>query len=85
MEVVKTISRILALPLLALILIYQRTISPDHGFVKVLYPHGFCKFHPSCSEYTRIVLKRDGIIGLLKIIQRIINCRPNTAPAIDLP
>jgi putative component of membrane protein insertase Oxa1/YidC/SpoIIIJ protein YidD len=85
MEIIRFVSRIIVLPLLAAIFVYQKTISPDHGFVKVLYPYGFCKFHPSCSEYAKIILKRDGIIGIPKIITRIIKCRPNTTPAIDLP
>jgi putative component of membrane protein insertase Oxa1/YidC/SpoIIIJ protein YidD len=85
MEIIRKISQILALPLLLLVLIYQKTLSPDHGMLKPWYPYGYCKFHPSCSEYAVIVLKRDGVLGLLKIIKRLISCRPGVAPAIDQP
>jgi len=83
MEVIKTISRVLALPLVLLVVIYQKTFSPDHGFMSVYYPHGYCKFHPTCSEYAKQVLKKDGLIGLLKIFTRIIKCRPGTVGGLD--
>lgn len=83
MEVIKTISRVLALPLVLLVVIYQKTFSPDHGFMSVYYPHGYCKFHPTCSEYAKQVLKKDGLIGLPKIFIRIIKCRPGTVGGLD--
>ena len=85
MEVINTISKILALPLVLLVIIYQKALSPDHGVLKALRPHGFCKFYPTCSEYARQVLLTAGIIGLPKIIYRLISCRPGTAGGIDLP
>ncbi len=85
MEIIKQISRILALPLLLLVLLYQKTLSPDHGWFKPWYPYGYCKFYPSCSEYTVIVIRRDGILGIPKIIKRLISCRPGVSPAIDQP
>lgn len=75
MEILKIINYLLALPLRFLILVYQKTISPDHGFVSVLYPHGYCQFYPSCSQYAAITLKERGVIGLPKIILRLISCR----------
>ncbi|HEX9503534.1 MAG TPA: membrane protein insertion efficiency factor YidD [Patescibacteria group bacterium] len=85
MEVIKLISRILALPLVLLVLIYQKTLSPDHGMLKPWFPYGYCKFYPSCSEYAVQVLRSQGIIGLPKILKRLISCRPGVAPAIDKP
>jgi uncharacterized protein len=85
MEIIRLISRILALPLLLLVLIYQKTLSPDHGLLKVRYPYGYCKFYPSCSQYAVLVLKSMGILGLPKIIKRLISCRPGVSPAIDQP
>ncbi len=85
METIKLISRIIALPLLGLVLVYQKTLSPDHGPLKALYPYGYCKFYPTCSEYAVLVLKKDGVLGIHKIVHRLIKCRPGTSPAIDNP
>lgn len=60
-----------------LIRIYQKTLSPDHGWLKVFYPYGYCKFTPSCSEYAhQAVMKRGLIIGVLKAAWRILRCNP---------
>ena len=85
MEVVRIISRIIALPLLGLVLLYQKTLSPDHGLFKFLFPYGYCKFYPTCSQYAVLVLRKQGILGLPKIIKRLISCRPGTEPQVDLP
>ncbi len=85
MEILKFVSRIIAWPLVGLIAVYQKTLSPDHGFVRVLYPYGYCRFHPTCSMYARQVLRQDGILGLPKIARRLINCRPGVAAGVDLP
>jgi len=85
MEVIKFISKILATPFLALIFVYQRTISPDHGFLSALYPYGYCQFYPSCSEYARRVLVDQGVIGFPKIIKRLIKCRPGVSCSVDMP
>lgn len=85
MEAVKIISRILAFPPLVLIWIYQKTISPDHGIFKVWFPYGFCKFHPTCSQYAAMVLRSEGLLGIPKIIKRLVSCRPNALGGVDMP
>lgn len=61
----------------ALIRIYQRTISFDHGLLKILYPHGFCRFYPTCSEYGAQAITKHGIIrGGIMTSWRIIRCNP---------
>lgn len=56
---------------------YQKTLSFDHGPLKHLYPHGYCRFYPSCSQYAIEVIKKYGIIiGGLKAIWRILRCNP---------
>jgi putative membrane protein insertion efficiency factor len=56
---------------------YQRTLSPDYGLPKVFYPGGYCKFTPTCSEYTKqAVLKYGVILGLIKGAWRILRCNP---------
>ncbi|MEO8065538.1 MAG: membrane protein insertion efficiency factor YidD [Candidatus Doudnabacteria bacterium] len=85
MEVLKSINYLLALPLRLLVYLYQLTVSPDHGLIRGLFPHGYCKFYPTCSAYAAIVLKEQGIKGLPKISRRLIACRPGVAGGVDLP
>lgn len=85
MEVIQYFSKILAIPFLAFIAFYQFTLSPDHGWLKVFYPYGYCKFYPSCSQYAKIVLQKEGLLGFAKIIKRIFSCRPKTLPRFDQP
>lgn len=74
------------IPFLWLIRIYQKTISPDHGFFKHLHPHGYCRFYPSCSEYSYQVIKKQGLIfGLPKAFWRIMRCNPWSKGGVDLP
>lgn len=62
---------------ISLIRFYQKTLSPDHGPAKHLHPHGFCRFYPSCSEYTAQAIEKYGIIkGGLMGSWRIIRCNP---------
>jgi len=60
-----------------LIKIYQKTFSFDHGPLKALYPHGFCRFNPSCSQYGVEAIEKYGIIkGGLMTSWRILRCNP---------
>ncbi len=62
---------------LRLIKIYQKTISFDHGWFKVFFPHGYCRFHPTCSEYGYQAIEKYGVIkGGLKAFWRILRCNP---------
>ncbi|MCC7432094.1 membrane protein insertion efficiency factor YidD [Candidatus Peregrinibacteria bacterium] len=72
--------------LIGLIVIYQKTLSPDHGLMKPLFPHGYCRFHPTCSEYGKMSLKKYGLLGgLPRLIWRVIRCNPWSAGGIDEP
>ena len=63
---------------------YQKTISFDHGFLKIFFPHGYCRFHPTCSEYGVQAIEKYGFIkGLLKTIWRILRCNPWNKGGID--
>ena len=66
-----------------LITVYQKTLSPDHGWFRPLYPHGFCKFYPSCSEYTKQALQKHGLRGLLMGFKRVLRCNPYTKGGVD--
>lgn len=70
--------------LIFLINIYQNTLSPDHGPLKVLYPHGFCRFYPSCSEYAKqAILHKGSLKGLYLTFLRLLRCNPFVQPRID--
>ncbi len=62
---------------ISVIKFYQRTLSFDHGPLKTLYPHGFCRFNPSCSEYGIQAIEKYGILkGGLKACWRVLRCNP---------
>lgn len=65
--------------------LYQKTLSPDHGWLKALYPHGFCKYYPSCSEYAKQSIEKHGILGLVYGFKRLLRCNPFASGGIDLP
>lgn len=57
--------------------IYQKTLSFDHGILKIFYPHGFCRFNPSCSDYGVQAITKYGIIkGGLMTSWRVLRCNP---------
>ncbi|MEK7655596.1 MAG: membrane protein insertion efficiency factor YidD [Patescibacteria group bacterium] len=61
----------------ALIVIYQRTLSPDHGPLSRFFPYKVCKFEPTCSEYGYTALGKYGLIkGSWKTFLRILRCNP---------
>lgn len=71
---------------LLMILLYQKTISPDHGIFKTNYPNGFCRFYPTCSEYGfQIIKKRGLLIGVPLLFWRILRCNPWNDGGIDNP
>ncbi|OGZ61035.1 MAG: hypothetical protein A2919_00550 [Candidatus Spechtbacteria bacterium RIFCSPLOWO2_01_FULL_43_12] len=48
------------------ITIYQWTFSPDHGVLSI-YTLGQCKFRPTCSQYTKVMIKKHGVIAGAKL------------------
>lgn len=63
--------------LLLLIKAYQKSLSPDHGLFRVFFPHGYCKYHPSCSQYSYQAIEKYGIFkGAAKALWRILRCNP---------
>ncbi|MCU0343988.1 MAG: membrane protein insertion efficiency factor YidD [Ignavibacterium sp.] len=66
---INTTLKLLAVPLILLIKIYQLLISP-------LFPSS-CRYTPTCSHYTAEALKKYGIIkGGWLGIKRISRCHP---------
>ncbi|MBU0545684.1 membrane protein insertion efficiency factor YidD [Patescibacteria group bacterium] len=82
----KKLNKYLGFPALILIRLYQKTLSPDHGIFKFLFPHGYCRFYPSCSEYSRQAIKKHGLfVGIPKAVWRILRCNPWNKGGFDLP
>ncbi len=66
------------------ILLYQKTLSFDHGPLKFLYPLGYCRYYPTCSEYSRqAILKKGVFFGIILSIWRILRCNPWSKGGID--
>ncbi len=56
--------------------LYQHTLSPDHGPLRVFFPSGICRYEQTCSEYTYQALEKHGVKGLWLGIRRILTCHP---------
>lgn len=69
-ELKLTPANLLSLPVLALIRLYQMTIS------KALPPNT-CRFYPTCSHYGYQAIYKHGLIkGSLLAIWRVLRCNP---------
>ncbi|KMT65973.1 membrane protein insertion efficiency factor YidD [Catenovulum maritimum] len=77
MEKIKAIfGKIISLPFIILIKLYQYLISP------LLGPR--CRFQPTCSNYALIAINRHGLrIGGWLTIKRVIKCHPLSAGGYD--
>lgn len=77
----KVVSRML----LGLIRIYQKTLSPDHGILfSHMYPHGCCKFYPTCSQYAHDAISKHGALsGSWMATKRVLRCNPMSDGGID--
>lgn len=63
--------------LLSIIKLYQKTISPDHSKLNKYYAHSYCKYQPTCSDYTYQAIEKYGVSkGILKGFWRICRCNP---------
>ncbi|MCL5435681.1 MAG: membrane protein insertion efficiency factor YidD [Patescibacteria group bacterium] len=68
--------------ILGAITIYQNIFSPDHGWLSGRHPFGYCRFYPSCSEYTFQAVEKFGVIqGSYLAIRRVLSCNPFSPPA----
>lgn len=66
------------------ITVYQKTLSPDHGLLRVFYPAGVCRYTPTCSEYTKAAVERFGVFkGLALGVKRVGRCHPARPGGFD--
>jgi uncharacterized protein len=64
--------------------VYQKIFSFDHGVFKYLYPNGFCRFHPTCSDYAIEAIEKYGFIkGGIKAVWRVLRCNPFSSGGFD--
>lgn len=66
-----------------IIRIYQATLSPDHGLLKPIFPHGVCRYAPTCSQYCLQAIGRHGWHGLVLGARRILRCHPFSPGGFD--
>lgn len=56
---------------------YQKILSPDHSWLRARFPYGYCRFHPTCSNYgIQAVEKYGALWGSAKAAWRIVRCNP---------
>lgn len=80
------IDRVLAQGCIFCIKLYQKTLSPDHGWFKERFPYGYCKFSPSCSEYAVQCFKKYNVVRAFQMtIWRILRCNPCSKGGDDHP
>ncbi|HLB95538.1 MAG TPA: membrane protein insertion efficiency factor YidD [Patescibacteria group bacterium] len=57
--------------------LYQKTLSFDHGPLSFLYSEGFCRFKPTCSQYSYEAIEKYGTLkGGWLGFKRILRCTP---------
>lgn len=62
---------------LILIIIYQKTLSPNHGAVSYFTITSRCRYYPTCSEYCYQAVEKYGVTdGLLFGFKRLARCHP---------
>lgn len=56
---------------------YQKTLSFDHSRLKIFFPHGYCRFYPTCSQYSLEAIDKYGLArGGLMAVWRVLRCNP---------
>ncbi|MFA5130559.1 MAG: membrane protein insertion efficiency factor YidD [Patescibacteria group bacterium] len=70
----------------SLIRLYQKTLSPDHGWFSWSRKFPRCKYYPTCSQYAHDAIGKYGVIrGGVKSIWRMMRCNPWSKGGVDLP
>lgn len=69
--------------LVIIVKFYQKTLSPDHGWLRFLYPHGYCQYYPSCSAYAAEAITLHGWRGVVLATKRVLRCNPWSKGGLD--
>ena len=66
---------------------YQKYLSPDHSaYWKKKHPFWYCRYYPTCSEYTKLSIQKSWFIKWrIKWIYRILRCNPCSKWWVDNP
>jgi len=76
--------KFIRVPFLWLIHVYQKFFSLDHGIFSGLFPYGFCRFTPTCSEYGYQAIKKYGVFkGGALTCWRVLRCHPFSKGGYD--
>ncbi|KKU12935.1 MAG: hypothetical protein UX17_C0032G0003 [Parcubacteria group bacterium GW2011_GWC2_45_7] len=68
----------------ALITLYQKVLSSDHGPLRYFVSAPRCKFLPTCSEYAKKSLQKHGILrGTALTLGRLLRCHPWSKGGLD--
>lgn len=70
--------------LISLVNFYQKFLSRETGILWVTNKKT-CNFYPTCSEYTKICIEKNGTKGIFMGIKRISRCHPWSGFKIDNP
>jgi hypothetical protein len=77
LKILKSVSYYFRALVVRLIKFYQKTLSFDHGPMKEAFPHGFCRFTPTCSQYGAEAIMKHGVVkGGIMTMWRILRCNP---------
>ena len=72
-----------AKPLLALIWVYQRVLSPS--IPAMFGPTISCRYYPTCSHYAAEALRTHGVLlGVFFAARRLLRCTPFHRGGVDL-
>lgn len=73
-------------PVLSLIHSYRKVTSWLRSAQVPGFTYTTCKFHPSCSEYAELAVRKYGVVkGSFKAFGRILRCNPFASGGIDYP